>query len=161
MVLELKVPHSDDLASLKVMLPVFMSYLLSLIFIGIYWNNHHHMLQAAKHISGAIMWANLHLLFWLSLVPFASGWMGENHFTTWPVAVYGAVLCMAGVAYFILARSLVKLHGKNSTLARAMAKDKRASFPLLSMLLVLLSAFLMRVCKFCHLCDCRCNMIFT
>ena len=123
MVLELKVPHGDDIASLKPMFPVFVSYVLSFINIGIYWNNHHHMMHAANKINANIMWANMHLLFWLSLIPFATAWMGENHFTTFPVAVYGTVLLMSGVAYYILARTLVKLHGKNSMLASAFGKD--------------------------------------
>lgn len=125
MVLELKVPHGDDLISLKPLFPVFVSYLLSFIYIGIYWNNHHHMMHAVHHINGRVMWANMHLLLWLSLVPFVTGWMGENHFTTLPVAVYGFVLFMAGVAYYILAHSLVQLHGKNSTLAEALGKDQK------------------------------------
>lgn len=123
MVLELKVPHGDDIVSLKPMFPVFISYVLSFINIGIYWNNHHHMLHAANKVNANIMWANMHLLFWLSLIPFATGWMGENHFTTIPVAVYGIVLFMSGIAYYILARALVKLHGENSTLAKAFGKD--------------------------------------
>ena len=125
MVLELKVPHGDDIASLKPMFPVFVSYVLSFINIGIYWNNHHHMMHAANKINANIMWANMHLLFWLSLIPFATGWMGENHFTTIPVVVYGIVLLMTGVAYYILARALVKLHGENSTLARAFGRDRK------------------------------------
>ena len=123
MVLEMKVPHGDSLASLKPLLPVFVSYILSFIYIGIYWNNHHHMLHAAKQVNGKTLWANIHLLFWLSLVPFVTGWMGENNFATWPVALYGMVLLMAGVAYYILAHSLVGLHGKNSTLAEAFGRD--------------------------------------
>ena len=125
MVLELKIPHGDDLNSLKSLLPVFLSYLLSFVNIGIYWNNHHHMFHAAKIINGKVMWANMHLLFWLSMIPFATGWMGENHFPTWPVALYGTVLFMAGVAYYILARSLITVHGKNSTLAVAIGKDRK------------------------------------
>jgi len=123
MVLEMKVPHGDSLASLKPLVPVFISYILSFIYIGIYWNNHHHMLHAAKHVNGKTLWANTHLLFWLSLVPFVTHWMGENNFTVWPVALYGIVLMMAGVAYYILAHSLIGLHGKNSTLAEAFGRD--------------------------------------
>jgi len=123
MVLEMKVPHGDSLASLKPLVPVFISYILSFIYIGIYWNNHHHMLHAAKHVNGKTLWANTHLLFWLSLVPFVTHWMGENNFTVWPVALYGIVLMMAGVAYYILAHSLISLHGKNSTLAEALGSD--------------------------------------
>ena len=123
MVLEMKVPHGDSLESLKPLLPVFVSYILSFIYIGIYWNNHHHMLHAAKHVNGKTLWANIHLLFWLSLVPFVTGWMGENNFAIWPVAVYGMVLLMAAVAYYFLAHSLAALHGKNSTLAEAFGRD--------------------------------------
>jgi len=123
MVLEMKVPHGDSLASLKPLVPVFISYILSFIYIGIYWNNHHHMLHAAKHVNGKTLWANTHLLFWLSLIPFVTHWMGENNFTVWPVALYGIVLMMAGVAYYILAHSLIGLHGKNSTLAEAFGRD--------------------------------------
>src|SRR6266498_650250 len=104
MVLELKIPQGADLASLKPLVPVFMSYVLSFVFIGIYWNNHHHLFTAVAETNGAILWANLHLLFWLSLTPFVTGWMGENSFAPWPVAVYGLVLLMAGCAYYILAR---------------------------------------------------------
>lgn len=125
MVLEMKVPHGDSLSSLKPLFPVFLSYILSFVNVGIYWNNHHHMLNAAEQVNGSVLWANIHLLFWLSLIPFASGWMGENHFYTWPVAIYGMVLFMAGVAYYILAKALVILHGKNSTLAKAFGKDKK------------------------------------
>ncbi len=125
MVLEMKVPHNSDFEAIKPLLPVAMSYLLSFIYIGIYWNNHHHMLHAAQHINGKVMWANMHLLFWLSLVPFASGWMGENNFDTWPTVLYGVILFMNGVAYYILSRSLIGLHGKNSTLAKAIGKDAK------------------------------------
>jgi uncharacterized membrane protein len=110
MVLEMKVPLGDQLISLKPLLPVFISYILSFINIGIYWNNHHHLFHAATKINGKVMWANIHLLFWLSLLPFASGWMGENHFASWPTALFGVDLFMAGLAYYILAKSLVTLH---------------------------------------------------
>ena len=123
MVLELKVPHGDDWAALSPLLPVFLSYVLSFIYLGIYWNNHHHMLHAASKVTGGILWANLHLLFWLSLVPFVTGWMGENHFAPTPVALYGVVLFMAACAYFILARTLAAHHGRNSKLAVALGKD--------------------------------------
>lgn len=125
MVLEMKVPHGDDLNALKPVWPVFISYILSFVNIGIYWNNHHHLMQTVEHVNGKVMWANIHLLFWLSLVPFTSGWMGENHFTQWPVALYGIVLMMAGIAYYFLAHSLIHLHGKNSTLAKALGKDRK------------------------------------
>jgi uncharacterized membrane protein len=125
MVLEMKVPHGDSWKDLEGIFPVFLSYILSFIYIGIYWNNHHHMLQAVHHISGGVMWANMHLLFWLSLVPFVSGWMGENHFTTIPVLLYGVVLLMNAIAYFILSKKLIHLHGKNSTLAAAIGRDTK------------------------------------
>ena len=123
MVLELKVPHGADLASLGPLIPVFLSYVLSFIFIGIYWSNHHHLLHAVQHVNGRVLWANLHLLFWLSLIPFVTGWMGENHFAAWPVAFYGAVLLFAAVAYFILTRVLISYHGRDSALAKALGKD--------------------------------------
>lgn len=125
MVLELKVPHHDSLADLKPLLPVLASYILSFIYIGIYWNNHHHMLHAAHKVSGSVLWANSHLLFWLSLVPFVTAWMGENSFTTVPVALYGFVLMMAGVAYYILAHCLTDLHGKTSSFTKALGSDRK------------------------------------
>ena len=123
MVLELKVPHGADLPALGPLIPVFLSYVLSFIYVGIYWSNHHHLLQAVKHVNGGALWANLHLLFWLSLIPFVTGWMGENHFAAWPVAAYGVVLLFAAVAYFILARILVANHGRDSAIAKALGKD--------------------------------------
>jgi uncharacterized membrane protein len=123
MVLELKVPHGADLGALGPLIPVFLSYVLSFIFIGIYWSNHHHLLHAVRHVDGRILWANLHLLFWLSLIPFVTGWMGENHFAAWPVAFYGTVLLAAAIAYFILTRLLVSYHGRDSALAKAVGKD--------------------------------------
>jgi uncharacterized membrane protein len=123
MVLELKVPHGIELPALLPSIPVFLSYVLSYIFVGIYWNNHHHMMHAVEHVSGGALWANLHLLFWLSLVPFVTGWMSENHFAAVPVAFYGVVLLMSGVAYYILARVLVARHGAGSMLARALGRD--------------------------------------
>jgi uncharacterized membrane protein len=123
MVLEMKVPHDDSMEELIKIGPVFMSYVLSFIYIGIYWNNHHHLMHATQKISGAAMWANNHLLFWLSLMPFASGWMGENHFTKWPVIVYGVVLIMNSIAYYILVLCLLKANGKDSTLAKALGSD--------------------------------------
>jgi uncharacterized membrane protein len=125
MVLEMKVPHGDTLASLQPLFHVFISYILSFINVAIYWNNHHHMLHAAEQVNGSVMWANMHLLFWMSLFPFFSGWMGENHFATLPVAMYGFVSLMAGVAYYILALRLVLLHGKRSTLTSALGRDKK------------------------------------
>jgi uncharacterized membrane protein len=123
MVLELKPPHGADLGVLRDLAPVLGSYVLSFIYVGIYWNNHHHLFHAAQKVDGAVLWANLHLLFWLSLTPVASAWMGENCFTTWPVAVYGAVLFGAGAAYYILVRAIIHRHGKGSALARAVGDD--------------------------------------
>ncbi len=123
MVLEMKVPHGSNLDALQPLLPVFISYVLSFIYIGIYWNNHHHLLQAVNRVSGSALWANVHLLFWLSLVPFATAWMGENHFSRWPVVLYGFILFMAGIAYYILAHCLTGIHGRDSELARALGKD--------------------------------------
>jgi uncharacterized membrane protein len=123
MVLELKVPHGTSFAELRPLLPVFLSYVLSFIYVGIYWNNHHHMLHLVQTVTGPILWANLHLLFWLSLVPFVTAWMGENHLETLPVALYGGVLFMAAVAYWILMTLLIRHEGRESALARAMGRD--------------------------------------
>ena len=123
MVLALAAPHGADLAELRPLIPTFLCYVLSFVFLGIYWNNHHHLLQATQRVNGPILWANLHLLFWLSLVPFVTQWMGENNFAAWPVALYGAVLMFAGIAYYILARALVDLHGQDSALAKALGQD--------------------------------------
>ena len=123
MVLELKVPREAGLAALLPLVPVFLSYVLSFLFLGIYWSNHHHLLQAIKHVDGRVLWANLHLLFWLSLVPFVTGWVGENNFASWPVACYGVVLLFAAIAYFILTRVLIALHGRDSVLATAVGRD--------------------------------------
>jgi uncharacterized membrane protein len=123
MVLELKVPHAVELAALKPVLPVLVSYVLSFIYVGIYWNNHHHLFQATEQVSGGILWANLHLLFWLSLFPFTTGWMGENGFASMPTAVYGFVLLMAAIAYEILQRAIIVKQGRDSLLARAVGKD--------------------------------------
>ncbi len=123
MVLELKVPQGTDVQDLFPLLPVFLSYVLSFIFLGIYWSNHHHLLQAIKHVDGRVLWANLHLLFWLSLIPFVTGWVGENRFAAWPVALYGVVMIGAALAYFILTRALIGLHGRDSVLASAVGRD--------------------------------------
>jgi uncharacterized membrane protein len=123
MVLELTAPHDADPAALRPLVPTFLSYLLSFVFLGIYWNNHHHLLQAIKHVDGRVLWANMHLLFWLSLVPFATAWMGETRFAAWPVAFYGMVMLLAGIAYFILAHTLLALHGRESVLATALGND--------------------------------------
>ena len=123
MVLELKVPHEASLDALKPLLPVFLSYVLSFIYLGIYWNNHHHMFHATRHVTGGILWANLHLLFWLSLFPFTTGWMGENHLAPMPTAIYGFVLLMAAIAYFILQRAIIAQQGPGYLLAAAIGKD--------------------------------------
>ena len=130
MVLEMKSPAGTSPAALRPVIPVFLSYVLSFVYIGIYWNNHHHLLHATQRVNGATLWGNLHLLFWLSLVPFATAWMGENHFATWPVAVYGLVLLLAGVAYFILTRTLIQLHGQSSTLAASIGRDRKGKLSL-------------------------------
>jgi uncharacterized membrane protein len=131
MVLELKVPHGEDLAALRPLLPVFLSYVLSFIYVGIYWNNHHHLLQASRHVNGRVLWANLHLLFWLSLLPFVTGWMGENHFGSLPSAMYGGVLLMAAIAYWILARSLIAAEGSGSLLKKAVGRDYKGTVSVL------------------------------
>ena len=123
MVLEMKVPHGDRLQNLVPLLPVFLSYILSFVYVGIYWNNHHHMLHATTTVTGAMLWANLHLLFWLSLFPFATGWMGENHFTALPTALYGAVLLMAAIAYYLLERTIIRAQGPESILQQAVGRD--------------------------------------
>ena len=123
MVLELKTPHSADWHALERLLPVFLSYVLSFVHLGIYWNNHHHLLQAVRKVGGGVLWANLHLLFWLSLIPFATAWMGENHFAELPVAIYGTVLLCSGIAYYILAHALIAQHGNDSELAKALGSD--------------------------------------
>jgi uncharacterized membrane protein len=123
MVLEMKVPHGIELEALRPVIPVFVSYALSFVYVGIFWNNHHHMLHAAGKVNGAILWANLHLLFWLSLIPFVTGWMGENHFAPMTVALYGAVLLLSAIAYFVLSRALIRHDGDTSTLARALGGD--------------------------------------
>lgn len=142
MVLELTIPHEADLTALRPLVPVFLSYILSFVFLGIYWNNHHHLLQAVKSVDGRILWANLHLLFWLSLIPFVTGWMGENRFAAWPVALYGVVLLFAAVAYFILARSLISLHGQDSILATALGRDLKARVSLVIYLVAIPLAFI-------------------
>ncbi|MFV0445806.1 MAG: TMEM175 family protein [Planctomycetaceae bacterium] len=131
MVLELKVPHGDSLSSLMPLWPVFVSYVLSFLYVAIYWNNHHHMLQASHRINGLVLWANMHLLFWLSLVPFVTGWMGENHFAPCPTTLYGVVLAMSGMAYRLLQRALIREHGTDSALARAVGADWKGKWSVL------------------------------
>jgi uncharacterized membrane protein len=123
MVLEMKVPHGEEPAALLPLIPVFVSYVLSYVYVGIYWNNHHHMLHAVRTVNGPILWANLHLLFWLSLIPFVTGWMGENHFGEIPVALYGGVLLMSAIAYYVLSRCLIAHDGRESTLGSAVRGD--------------------------------------
>lgn len=141
MVLEMRAPAHADIAALRPLIPIFLSYVLSFVFIGIYWNNHHHLLQLVKHVNGRVLWANLHLLFWLSLIPFVTAWMGENHFASWPVALYGIVLLCAGIAYFILTRALLKLHGKDSLLAVALGADFKGKISVLIYLVAIPFAF--------------------
>ena len=131
MVLELHVPHEAAWYALGPLVPVFLTYVLSFVFLGIYWNNHHHMLHAADRINGKVLWANLHLLFWLSLIPFVTGWMGQNHFTPIPSAAYGIVLMFAGIAYYILARTLIAEQGDDSKLARAFGRDRKGQVSVL------------------------------
>ena len=148
MVLEMKVPHGVDLAALQPLLPVFFSYVLSFVYLAIYWNNHHHMLHVTEHVSGAILWANLHLLFWLSLFPFVTGWMGENHFATMPTALYGVVLFMAAVAYFILQQTIIARHGRESVLARAVGRDLKGRLsPVLYVIAIVSALFLPSVAQ--------------
>ena len=142
MVLEMKVPHGDDFAALRPLLPVFLTYVLSFIYLGIYWNNHHHMLHVTQHVSGAILWANLHLLFWLSLFPFVTGWMGENHFTVLPTALYGVVLLMAAVAYWILQQTIIARHGGESLLAKAVGRDLKGKLSPVLYVIAICSAFI-------------------
>jgi uncharacterized membrane protein len=123
MVLELKVPHEDNLAALRPLIPVFLSYILSFIYLGIYWNNHHHLFQVVQYVNGRVLWANLHLLFWLSLIPFVTAWTGENYFTAVPVAFYGGVLLLSAIAYLMLTVTLIAHHGKDSTIATAIGRD--------------------------------------
>ncbi|HEY6089169.1 MAG TPA: TMEM175 family protein [Gemmatimonadaceae bacterium] len=141
MVLELKVPHGTDFTALSPLLPVFLTYVLSFIVISIYWNNHHHMLYLTDRITGAILWANLHLLFWLSLMPFVTGWMGENHFAPLPTALYGVVLTMAGVAYYILSQTIIRSQGEHSKLKAAVGADKKGVISVILYLIAVPLAF--------------------
>jgi uncharacterized membrane protein len=142
MVLELKVPHGAGLNNLLPLLPVFLSYILSFIYVGIYWNNHHHLFHTVKNVSGGILWANLHLLFWLSLFPFVTGWMGENNFALLPTAVYGVILFMAGTAYFILEVTIIRQQGENSILAKAVGSDLKGKVSIIIYLIAIATAFI-------------------
>ena len=141
MVLELRVPHETTIAALAPLWPVFVSYVLSFIYLGIYWNNHHHMLHVCQRVTGGILWANLHLLFWLSLVPFVTGWMGENHFAPVPTAAYGVVLLLAAVAYWILQRLIIRSQGADSILARALGRDLKGNLSPVFYVLAIPAAF--------------------
>ena len=143
MVLELKVPHGTNLDSLAPLMPVFLSYVLSFIYVGIYWNNHHHLVHSIKRVSGGLLWANLHLLFWLSLLPFATGWMGENHFSAWPCAVYGVVLLMAAIAYYLLQSCIIATEGEASLLKRAVGRDWKGKLSPLIYLVAIGLSFVM------------------
>ena len=144
MVLELKVPHGADWETLREIVPTLLSYVLSFVYVGIYWNNHHHMLHAAKRINGAILWANLHLLFWLSLVPFATGWVAENHAAPLPVALYGVILLFAGGAYWLLQTAIIKEDGAGSKLARAVGADWKSRASILAYAAAIAIAFFQR-----------------
>lgn len=141
MVLEIKVPHGSDFEALKPLIPIVVSYILSFIYIGIYWNNHHHLMHTVKSVTGGILWANLHLLFWLSLVPFTTGWIGENHFAPIPMAVYGFVLLMAAVAFYVLQTLIVRSQGEHSLLAKAIGSDLKGKMSLVIYLLAIGSNF--------------------
>jgi uncharacterized membrane protein len=141
MVLEFQVPHEATLAALRPLIPIFLSYVLSFIYIAIYWNNHHHLFQVVQRVNGRALWANLHLLFWLSLVPFATAWLDESHFSLWPTALYGAILLMAGVAYFILSRVLLAQHSTDSALATALGQDYKGIMSLVIYIVAISLAF--------------------
>jgi uncharacterized membrane protein len=141
MVLELKVPHGDGWAELAKLVPTFLSYVLSFAYVGIYWNNHHHLLYISERVDSAILWANMHLLFWLSLIPFATGWMGENHFAALPTAIYGVSLLMPSIAYYILQWTIVRLHGRHGVLARALGRDFKGKLSTLLYLIAIPAAF--------------------
>lgn len=141
MVLELRPPHGSQISDLSPLLPVVSSYVLSFVYLGIYWNNHHHLMQAVKHVNGQVLWANLHLLFWLSLFPFATAWMGENHFSAGPAAFYGIICLCAAIAYFILVRTLVEHHGQHSLLAKAIGNDFKGKISLVIYTMAVVIAF--------------------
>ncbi len=141
LVLELKIPHDSTFSALRPLLPVFLTYVLSFVFLAIYWNNHHHMLHTVHRVNGRILWANMHLLFWLSLIPFTTGWMGENHFASEPTAVYGMVLLMAAIAYTILTMEIVSHHGPDSVLAAAIGKDVKGKISIVGYVAAIALAF--------------------
>jgi uncharacterized membrane protein len=141
MVLEMKVPHGADFAALRPLTAVFLSYVLSFVYLGIYWNNHHHMMHAVHRVSGPLLWANLHLLFWLSLVPFVTGWMGENHFAPAPVALYGFVLLMAAIAYAIMVRAALRVEGPDSQFAEAIGRDRKGNISLALYVIGIVASF--------------------
>jgi uncharacterized membrane protein len=142
MVLEMKVPLGEDIAALRPLMHIFFSYILSFVYVGIYWNNHHHMLHSVRHVNGAMLWANLHLLFWLSLFPFVTGWTGENHFAAMPTALYGVVLFMAAFAYWLLQFTIIKQQGKDSVLAKAVGKDYKGKLSPIIYILAIPLAFI-------------------
>jgi len=142
MVLELKIPHGDDWQSLRNLVPKFISYIISFMYVAIYWNNHHHLLHATKRVTGAILWSNTHLLFWLSLIPFVTAWAGENHFSKLPVAAYSFVLLMAAIAYFILSKTIVSVQGKDSVLSLAIGKDLKGLVSIVAYALAIPFAFI-------------------
>jgi TMEM175 potassium channel family protein len=141
MVLEMKIPHGGGLTNLEPVLPVFLSYVLSFLYVGIYWNNHHHMLHACNSVTGGILWANLHLLFWLSLFPFTAGWMGENHFTAIPTALYAVVLLMAAIAYVLLQQTIIRAQGPDSILKKAIGRDWKGKLSPLLYVLAIITTF--------------------
>jgi TMEM175 potassium channel family protein len=141
MVLEMRAPSGAHIEALRPLIPVFLSYVMSFVFLAIYWNNHHHMLQAVRSVNGRVLWANSHLLFWLSLTPFATNWMGETHFARWPVVAYGVVLLLSAVAYYVLARALLAHHGANSTLAAALGDDFKGRISIVIYVAAILAAF--------------------
>lgn len=149
MVLELRAPVGDQLISLQPLWPVFLSYILSFIFIGIYWNNHHHMLHAVQKVNGRILWANLHLLFWLSLIPFVTNWLGEHFLSPWPVCLYGCVLFAAACAYYILSRALIRHHGKDSPLGTAIGTDVKGIVSIIFYVAAIPVSFLMPTLSYC------------
>ena len=151
LVLELKVPHGEDFGALRPLLPAFLAYVLSFVYIGIYWNNHHHLLHAATRVGGGVLWANLHLLFWLSLLPFVTGWMDENHFAAMPTALYGCVLLTAAIAYWILQRAIIAAEGREALLAKAIGKDRKGNLSVLIYAAAIPIAFVSpRVSQLCY-----------